>query len=164
MINFLFLGFCLLAVFFSLLIIVSRNPIHSILYLILVFCCVSFIFLLLGVEFISIIFLIVYVGAIAVLFLFVVMMLNIKILELDETFWKYAPVGLVIVSLFLFELIFIIFPFDLIDLFNLFRTCNFFEIKNIVVNDYTQFVFVTFRDIFYFDFSYNFYDNTTLMG
>jgi len=52
----------------------------------LVFCNVTFVLIILGVEFIAIIFLIVYVGAIAVLFLFVVMMLNIKILELDEVF------------------------------------------------------------------------------
>jgi NADH:ubiquinone oxidoreductase subunit 6 (subunit J) len=68
------------------MIIVSKNPIHSILYLILVFCNITFVLIILGVEFIAIIFLIVYVGAIAVLFLFVVMMLNIKILELDEVF------------------------------------------------------------------------------
>lgn len=78
--------FCSLAVLFSLLIITVRNPIHSILYLILVFCCVSVVLLILGLEFTAIIFLIVYVGAIAVLFLFVVMMLNIKIIELDESF------------------------------------------------------------------------------
>jgi NADH:ubiquinone oxidoreductase subunit 6 (subunit J) len=84
--SFLLIIFCFLSLLFSLLIIVSKNPIHSILYLILVFCSVTFILIILGVEFIAITFLIVYVGAIAVLFLFVVMMLNIKILELDETF------------------------------------------------------------------------------
>jgi NADH-ubiquinone oxidoreductase chain 6 len=52
----------------------------------MVFCCVTFVLLIAGIEFIAITFLIVYVGAIAVLFLFVVMMLNIKVLELDETF------------------------------------------------------------------------------
>jgi len=84
--NYLLIIFCCLALFFSVMVIVSKNPIHSILYLIFVFCSVTFVFITLGVEFIAIIFLIVYVGAIAVLFLFVVMMLNIKILELDEVF------------------------------------------------------------------------------
>jgi NADH:ubiquinone oxidoreductase subunit 6 (subunit J) len=78
--------FCSFAVLFSILIVSSKNPIHSILYLILVFCNVSFVFILLDIEFIAIIFLIVYVGAIAVLFLFVVMMLNIKIVELSGVF------------------------------------------------------------------------------
>ena len=78
--------FGLLALLCSFLLIVSRNPIHSILYLILVFCNVSFIFIILNIEFIALTFLIVYVGAISVLFLFVIMMLNIKIIELDEVF------------------------------------------------------------------------------
>jgi NADH-quinone oxidoreductase subunit J len=80
------LFFCIFSVICSFLIIVSKNPIHSILYLILVFCNVSFVFIILNIEFVALIFLIVYVGAIAVLFLFVVMMLNIKIIELDEIF------------------------------------------------------------------------------
>lgn len=84
--NYLLFTFCLLALICSVLVVVSKNPIHSILYLILVFCNVTFVLIILGVEFIAITFLIVYVGAIAVLFLFVVMMLNIKILELDEVF------------------------------------------------------------------------------
>ncbi len=113
--SFLLIIFCFLSLLFSLLIIVSKNPIHSILYLILVFCSVTFILIILGVEFIAITFLIVYVGAIAVLFLFVVMMLNIKILELDETFWKYLPIGLFISSIFLFQILFMIFDLDWID-------------------------------------------------
>jgi NADH:ubiquinone oxidoreductase subunit 6 (subunit J) len=76
--------FGFLAILCSMMVVASRNPIHSILYLILVFCNVTFILIILKLEFVAIIFLIVYVGAIAVLFLFVVMMLNIKILELDE--------------------------------------------------------------------------------
>jgi NADH-quinone oxidoreductase subunit J len=84
--NYLLLTFCILSLLCSVMVIASKNPIHSILYLILVFCNVTFVLIILGVEFIAIIFLIVYVGAIAVLFLFVVMMLNIKIIELDEVF------------------------------------------------------------------------------
>lgn len=110
MTSFLFiLIFCFLAVIFSLLIVGSKNPIHSILYLILVFCNVSFIFIILDIEFVAIIFLIVYVGAIAVLFLFVVMMLNIKIVELSDIFWRYALLGLGVTFLFLFEILFLIF-------------------------------------------------------
>lgn len=108
----LLLSFCVFSIIFSLLVIISRNPVHSILYLILVFFCVSLVLLILGVEFIAITFLIVYVGAIAVLFLFVVMMLNIKILELDETFWRYIPVGLIISSLFFLQIFFTFFDYD----------------------------------------------------
>jgi NADH:ubiquinone oxidoreductase subunit 6 (subunit J) len=84
---------------------------------------------MLGVEFIAIIFLIVYVGAIAVLFLFVVMMLNIKILELDEVFWKYIPVGLSISSIFLLQIFFVIFKFDFTDLVDLFFYNGFWSLK-----------------------------------
>lgn len=117
--NYLIILFCVLSLLFSLLIIVSKNPIHSILYLIMVFCCVTFVLLIMGIEFIAITFLIVYVGAIAVLFLFVVMMLNIKVLELDETFWKYAPVGLFISSIFILQILYLTFGFSFED-FSLF--------------------------------------------
>lgn len=127
--NHLLIIFCILAVFCSVMVIVSKNPIHSILYLILVFCNVTFVLIMLGVEFIAIIFLIVYVGAIAVLFLFVVMMLNIKILELDEVFWKYIPVGLSISSIFLLQIFFVIFKFDFTDLVDLFFYNGFWSLK-----------------------------------
>lgn len=129
--------FCFLAILFSLFIITVRNPIHSILYLILVFCCVSLIFLTLGLEFTAIIFLIVYVGAIAVLFLFVVMMLNIKIIELDESFWRSIPVGLLIVISFFIFLIFLflssIFTFTEFD--KIFFFGNSFDKQNGVLNN-----------------------------
>lgn len=66
------------------MVIVSENPIHSVIFLILVFCNAAGLLILLKIEFIAMMFLIIYVGAIAVLFLFVVMMLNIKISELSE--------------------------------------------------------------------------------
>jgi NADH-quinone oxidoreductase subunit J len=111
------LFFCVFSVICSFLIIVSKNPIHSILYLILAFCNVSFVFIILNIEFVALIFLIVYVGAISVLFLFVVMMLNIKIIELDEVFWRYAPLGFLIALLFLIQFCYLIFNFTII--FNL---------------------------------------------
>lgn len=129
--NYLLIFFCCLAVFFSMMVIISKNPIHSILYLIFVFCSITFVFIMLGVEFLAITFLIVYVGAIAVLFLFVVMMLNIKILELDEVFWKYIPVGLVISSVFLFQLFFVIFKLNIKDLYDLFFFNGLFELLSV---------------------------------
>lgn len=89
----------------SLLSIFSKNTIHSILYLILVFCNGSGLLLLYNVDYIAMVYVVVYIGAIAVLFLFVVMMLNIKLLELNDNFWQYAPIGIIISLLILSELL-----------------------------------------------------------
>jgi len=115
------------------MVIASKNPIHSILYLILVFCNVTFVLILLGIEFIAITFLIVYVGAIAVLFLFVVMMLNIKIIELDEVFWRYIPAGLLISSCFLFQLFAFVFNFNIVEVFGLFFYKGFYSISKLIL-------------------------------
>lgn len=106
-IEFLFIFLCFCSIVSALALILANNPVHSILFLILVFCNISFILILLNVEFIAVIFLIVYVGAISVLFLFVVMMLNLKLVTLQETFWRYIIVGFFISLFFLFELFFI---------------------------------------------------------
>lgn len=108
--------FCLFVVIFSIGVVTSTNPIYSILSLILTFVFTTFIFLILGLEFIAIIFLIVYVGAIAVLFLFVVMMLNIKVIELEDSFWRYLIVGLIVGTLLFFQVLYLIFPIYFDDL------------------------------------------------
>jgi NADH:ubiquinone oxidoreductase subunit 6 (subunit J) len=84
MLDFFILIFLFLGIVSSFFVIISKNPLHSIIFLILVFCNVVFILLLQEIEFLSMVFLIVYIGAIAVLFLFVIYMLNIKIIELNE--------------------------------------------------------------------------------
>lgn len=128
MIFYLTIFFSILAILCSLLIITVKNPIHSILYLILTFCNISFILLIWNVEFIAIIFLIVYVGAISVLFLFVVMMLNIKIIELNEVFWRYIPIGFLISSIFIVEIYIILFNGNncLFKYVNIFKDMNIF--------------------------------------
>ena len=78
-------------VFSSLFVILVKNPIHSILFLVLVFFNSSGLLLLLDFEFLALIFIIIYVGALAVLFLFVIMMLNIRIFELNGSMFKYVP-------------------------------------------------------------------------
>lgn len=91
----------ILYLFCSVMVVFSRNPVHSVLYLILIFIVTVCFFFLLGVEYLSFVFLIIYIGAIAVLFLFVVMMLNIKTIEYNESFLKYLPVsGLLLLVLF----------------------------------------------------------------
>jgi NADH-quinone oxidoreductase subunit J len=75
------------------MVITSRNPVHSVLFLILAFINAAVLFLMTGAEFLALVLVIVYVGAVAVLFLFVVMMLDVDFVALREGFQKYAPVG-----------------------------------------------------------------------
>nr|YP_009511848.1 NADH dehydrogenase subunit 6 [Gracilaria gracilis]AXI97725.1 NADH dehydrogenase subunit 6 [Gracilaria gracilis] len=93
---FLFVTFSLFALLASLMVISLANAVHSVLFLILVFCNIAGLLLLFGAEFLSFMLLIVYVGAIAVLFLFVVMMLNIKKTPIAQGFLSIAPIGLTI--------------------------------------------------------------------
>lgn len=89
----LFIAFKFLAILCALLVVNVRNPVHAVLLLILVFANAAGILLLLGLEFLAFCYLIVYVGAIAVLFLFVVMVLNIKLIELTSSELNYLPLN-----------------------------------------------------------------------
>ena len=89
----LFFLFSSLILTSGLIVITARNPIHSVLFMILVFVNVIFLLICLQAEFLALTFVIVYVGAVAVLFLFVVMMLNIKITELNKELIHYFPIG-----------------------------------------------------------------------
>ena len=106
--NLLFYLFSSFALLSALQVIFSRNPVHSVLYLILVFFNAAGLLVLLGLDFFAMIFLVVYVGAIAVLFLFVVMMLNIKLAEIDEKRSRYLPIGGLLGVVFLFEIFLIV--------------------------------------------------------
>ena len=96
--------FAAVAVAAAVMVIVSRNPVHSVLFLILTFFNGAGLFLLLGAEFLAMIVVVVYVGAVAVLFLFVVMMLDIDFAELREGILEYAPIGGTIGLILLVEL------------------------------------------------------------
>ena len=98
---YLFAGITLLS---GLMVITSKNPVHSVLFLILAFFNAAGLFVLLGAEFLAMLLVVVYVGAVAVLFLFVVMMLDINFVELREGFQKYMPLGLGVAGLLLAEL------------------------------------------------------------
>lgn len=104
----MFYLFLILILISALGVILSKNIVQSVLYLILVFFLCSLLFIYLGADFIGLIILIVYIGAIAVLFLFVVMMLNVRILELSSTFSIYLPLALFLSCIF-FCLIFILY-------------------------------------------------------
>ena len=99
---YLFAGICVAS---AVMVIVSRNPVHSVLYLILAFVNASGLFILMGAEFLGMMLIVVYVGAVAVLFLFVIMMLDVDFVELREGFLEYLPIGLVIGGIFLVELL-----------------------------------------------------------
>ena len=99
--------FAIVAVGSGVMVISARNPVHSVLFLILAFFNAAGLFVLLGAEFLAMILVVVYVGAVAVLFLFVVMMLDINFVELRQGFLRYLPVGGVIGLVLLAELILI---------------------------------------------------------
>jgi NADH-quinone oxidoreductase subunit J len=99
---YLFAGVCIASAF---MVIAARNPVHSVLYLILTFVNAAALFMLLGAEFLAMILIVVYVGAVAVLFLFVVMMLDVDFVELRQGFLNYLPVGGLIGIILAFELV-----------------------------------------------------------
>ena len=99
-----FYVFSLVAVLSALMVISARNPVHSVLFLILSFVNASGLFVLLGAEFLAMILVVVYVGAVAVLFLFVVMMLDINFVKLREGFLQYLPFGSLLGIVLIIEL------------------------------------------------------------
>jgi NADH-quinone oxidoreductase subunit J len=102
---YLFSGVLLASAF---MVIASRNPVHSVLYLILAFVNAAGLFILMGAEFLAMILVVVYVGAVAVLFLFVVMMLDVDFVELRQGFIQNLPVGVLIAAIFAIELVLVV--------------------------------------------------------
>jgi NADH-quinone oxidoreductase subunit J len=98
-------GLCVASAF---MVIASRNPVHSVLFLIFAFVNAAGLFMLLGAEFLALILVVVYVGAVAVLFLFVVMMLDVDFAEFRQGFLDYLPVGGLIGLIFLVELVLVL--------------------------------------------------------
>jgi len=99
-----FYAFAAITVGSALLVTISRNPVHSVLWLILAFLSAAGLMVLMGAEFVAMLLIIVYVGAVAVLFLFVVMMLDVDFEALKGEMARMAPLGLVIGVVMLFEL------------------------------------------------------------
>ena len=104
----LFYIFSAVAIASGVLVVSARNPVHSVLFLILAFFSAAGLFLLIGAEFLAMILVIVYVGAVAVLFLFVVMMLDIDFAQLRSGFMRYLPVGALIGLILLAELVLVV--------------------------------------------------------
>src|SRR6184192_2328185 len=102
---YLFAGVCISA---AIMVIAARNPVHSVLFLILAFLNAAALFVLLGAEFLAWILVIVYVGAVAVLFLFVVMMLDIDFASLRSGFMRYLQIGALIGLVIISELVIVV--------------------------------------------------------
>jgi NADH-quinone oxidoreductase subunit J len=102
---YLFAGICVASAF---MVIAARNPVHSVLYLILAFVNAAGLFVMMGAEFLAMILIVVYVGAVAVLFLFVVMMLDVDFSELKQGALQYLPIGMLIGGIFLAELLLVV--------------------------------------------------------
>jgi NADH-quinone oxidoreductase subunit J len=102
---YLFAAICVASAF---MVIASRNPVHSVLFLILAFVNAAGLFVMMGAEFLAMILIVVYVGAVAVLFLFVVMMLDVDFAQLRQGALQYLPVGLLIGGIFLAELLLVV--------------------------------------------------------
>jgi NADH-quinone oxidoreductase subunit J len=102
---YLFAGLCVASAF---MVIAAKNPVHSVLYLILAFVNAAGLFVMIGAEFLAMILIVVYVGAVAVLFLFVVMMLDVDFAELKQGSLQYLPIGLLIGGIFIAELLLVV--------------------------------------------------------
>jgi len=141
----------LLVIISSVNVIFISNPVQSLLWLILTFAFSSMIFMIFGVELMSLLVFMIYIGAIAVLFLFVVMMLNIKIVELYSYYLKYFYIGIIVLCFFVLEIVVsIIFEFDnyylsyktYIDWLTLLNfNGNFFVLSSVIYN-YNFFLFL----------------------
>ena len=149
--NLFFYLFATLAIIFAFFVIISKNPIHSILSLILVFFNAASLLILLGAEFLAMLFVIVYVGAVAVLFLFVIMMLNIKTANLSISMYRYLPISFLFGSVFFSEL-FIMFYFDL-------SSINSYKLNSLVNFDLIdQNFLISWQDSVYF------FSNVVVLG
>ncbi len=113
---FAFYLFAFAAIASGLMVVASRNPVHSVLFLISAFISAAGLFVLMGAEYLAMLLVVVYVGAVAVLFLFVVMMLDVDFVEMKQGFLQYLPYGLVMAGVIVVELIMVVgvwaFPSD----------------------------------------------------
>ena len=102
---YLFAGICIAS---AVMVVASRNPVHSVLFLILAFVNAAGLFVMMGAEFLGMILVVVYVGAVATMFLFVVMMLDVDFATLKQGVLQYLPIGMLIGGIFLAELLLVV--------------------------------------------------------
>lgn len=111
------------------MVLISLNPIHSVFFLILVFCNVLGLLLLIGINFFAFLFLMIYVGAIVILFLFLIIMLNIKVKN-NLNIFNFLPIGFLVCCFFMLEILIIIQNYSIIETSQIFLDIN-FNFKNI---------------------------------
>jgi len=149
--SFLFWLWSLSAIFAGSKVISSINPIHSVFWLILAFINAAFLLLLLGLEFLPILFCIVYAGAIGIMFLFVVMLLNIKLVEISENATRYLPIGVIIGFIFLYQIYFVFTSevtnyavnWDVYDFSSLVQLSNIEQMGQLLYTDYFLYFLVS---------------------
>lgn len=149
--SFLFWLWSLSAIFAGSKVISSSNPIHSVFWLILAFINAAFLLLLLGLEFLPILFCIVYAGAIGIMFLFVVMLLNIKLVEISENATRYLPIGVIIGFIFLYQIYFVFTSevtnyavnWDVYDFSSLVQLSNIEQMGQLLYTDYFLYFLVS---------------------
>ena len=146
----IFYSIVTICVLSSLMVILSRNPVYSILFLVLTFVSVSSILFFLELEYLPLIFIVVYVGALAVLFLFVMMMLNIRVTDLKEKNLQLLPAALLLTALFFFQMFFII-------------RCEFFSLNNVFSEFCNEYTLIT-SDIFFSSMLYDIDSNLRGLG
>mgnify|MGYP001234608001 CR=1 FL=1 len=141
-VSILFYLFSFIMIASAFMVILSRNPVHSVLFLILCFFNSAGIFLILGAEFLAFILVIVYVGAVAVLFLFVVMMLDVEFKSLSSSVISYLPIGMTIGVIVLTELMLVLFTwkrdYPIIDNLNVIRNPEYSNTETIGLVLYTD--------------------------
>jgi len=106
----IFYFFSTILVLAAAMVVLVRNPVHSVLFLVLAFFTSSAIWILLEAEFLAIVLVLVYVGAVMVLFLFVVMMLDINVIPLRQGFMRYLPAGALVATVILIEMVLVVGP------------------------------------------------------
>lgn len=149
--SFLFWLWSLSAIFAGSKVISSINPIHSVFWLILAFINAAFLLLLLGLEFLPILFCIVYAGAIGIMFLFVVMLLNIKLVEISENATRYLPIGVIIGFIFLYQIYFVftsevtnyVTSWEVYDFSSLVEVSNIEQMGQVLYTDYFLYFLVS---------------------
>lgn len=133
----------------AILVILCTNPVNSVLFLISVFLCVAMLFLLMNAEFLALVLIIVYVGAIAVLFLFIVMMINIKRIEKDNT--TYLTVGLAILVVFFIQFYTIFFNYYFENNYSIESDTDYiFGVENLTDESLRQLLVLRFGVVLFF--------------
>jgi NADH-ubiquinone oxidoreductase chain 6 len=129
----------LISIIFGIFIIISKNPIVSVLFLIFLFSSVSIYLIMLGINFVGISYLLVYVGAVSILFLFILMLINIRISELLSATSNSVPLAIIITISFYY-------PLSKIISYNTAKTINYVDVKPKELGDYFTIITQTFKN------------------